>query len=60
MRLKDEEGKQLSDTEIVENISSLVIGGYISTSLSIMWALYFLAISPHVLQRLRVHIYLSF
>ncbi|KAJ0982847.1 hypothetical protein J5N97_011102 [Dioscorea zingiberensis] len=53
MRLKDEEGKQLRDEEVVDNIVSLVLGGYVSTSLAIMWALYFISKSPHVFQKLK-------
>ncbi|KAJ0982829.1 hypothetical protein J5N97_011084 [Dioscorea zingiberensis] len=53
MRLKDEEGKQLGDDEVVDNIVSLVLAGYVSTSLAIMWALYFISKSPHVFQKLK-------
>ncbi|KAL5723847.1 ent-kaurenoic acid monooxygenase [Ranunculus cassubicifolius] len=55
MRMKDEEGKFLSDEEVVDNIISLVMAGYESTSLASMWALYYLAKSPDVLQKLRVN-----
>lgn len=54
IQLKDDEGNQLSDTEILDNIVSLVVAGYESTSLSIMWALYYLPKYPNVLQKLRV------
>lgn len=54
MRLRDEEGKQMSDTEVLDNMLSLVVAGYESTSLSIMWALYYLPKYPHVLLKLRV------
>lgn len=53
MQLKDDEGKQLSDTEVLDNIVSLVVAGYESTSLAIMWALYYLPKYPNVLQKLR-------
>ncbi|KAL3845996.1 hypothetical protein ACJIZ3_003399 [Penstemon smallii] len=53
MQMKDEEGKQLSETEILDNIVSLVLAGYTSTSLAIMWAFYYLAKYPDVLQKLR-------
>ncbi|WOH10489.1 hypothetical protein DCAR_0729958 [Daucus carota subsp. sativus] len=53
IRMKDEEGKELSDTEVLDNIVSLVIAGYESTSLAIMWSLYYLAKYPNVLQKLR-------
>ena len=48
------EDKQLSDTEVIDNIVSLVVAGYVSTSLAIMWAIYYLAKYPQVLQKLRV------
>nr|ALI58397.1 ent-kaurenoic acid oxidase 3 [Scoparia dulcis] len=53
MQMKDEDGKQLSDVEVLDNIVSLVVAGYTSTSLAIMWAFYYLAKCPHVLERLR-------
>ncbi|XP_010933628.1 ent-kaurenoic acid oxidase 1 isoform X2 [Elaeis guineensis] len=53
MRVKDEEGKQLSDDEVVDNMITFVIGGYKSTALAMMWALYHISKSPEVLQRLR-------
>ncbi|KAM7273973.1 hypothetical protein ACFE04_028637 [Oxalis oulophora] len=53
MQIKDEEGNNLSDQEILDNIVSLVIGGYESTALSVMWAIYYLAKYPQVLDKLR-------
>ncbi|KAK3030718.1 hypothetical protein RJ639_037215, partial [Escallonia herrerae] len=53
MELKDDEGKQLRDVEVLDNIVSLVVGGYEAISLSKMWALYLLAKYPAVLQKLR-------
>ncbi|KAI3726902.1 hypothetical protein L1987_66709 [Smallanthus sonchifolius] len=46
MRLKDEEGGQLSDMEIVDNIVSILVGGYESTTLATTWAVYYLAKYP--------------
>jgi len=54
MQIEDGEGDKLSDKEVVDNIVSLVIGGYMSTSLSSMWAIYLLAKHPIVLKKLRV------
>ncbi|XP_052174793.1 ent-kaurenoic acid oxidase 1-like isoform X8 [Diospyros lotus] len=54
MKLKNEEGKPLMDVEVIDNIVNLLVGGYISTSLAMMWALYYLAEYPDVLQKLRV------
>ena len=56
MQIKDDEGDKLSDKEVIDNIVSLVIGGYASTALSAMWAIYYLAKYPNVLQKLRVYI----
>ncbi|KAI4365905.1 hypothetical protein MLD38_021844 [Melastoma candidum] len=53
MQVKDEEGNKLSDREVVDNIVSLVLGGFESTTLSIMWAIYYLAEYPKVLEKLR-------
>ncbi|KAJ0709091.1 putative cytochrome P450 [Helianthus annuus] len=53
MRLKDEEGGQLSDIEIVDNIVGILIGGYETTTLATMWGVYYLAKYPKVLQKLR-------
>ncbi|XP_038703603.1 ent-kaurenoic acid oxidase 2-like isoform X2 [Tripterygium wilfordii] len=53
MEIKDEQGNQLSDTEVIENSMGLVIGGYESTSLATMWVVYCLAKYPNVLQKLR-------
>ncbi|KAI5410482.1 hypothetical protein KIW84_055839 [Lathyrus oleraceus] len=54
MQIEDDEGDKLSDKEVVDNIVSLVLGGYISTSLVSMWAIYLLAKHPNVLEKLRV------
>lgn len=59
MKLKDEEGSQLSDIEVLDNIVSLLVGGYESTTLASMWAVYYLAKYPKVLEKLRVRINLS-
>lgn len=56
MQMKDEQGSKLSEDEVLDNIVSLIIAGYISTSAAIMWALYYLAKYPDVLQKLQVHI----
>ncbi|GFZ03648.1 hypothetical protein Acr_16g0002720 [Actinidia rufa] len=53
MQLKDEQGRHLSEIEVLDNIVSLVVAGYESTSLSMMWALYYLAKYPNVLKKLR-------
>jgi ent-kaurenoic acid hydroxylase len=53
MKLKDDEGKLLSDDEVLDNIVNLVVAGYETTSLTIMWSFYYLAKYPKVLQKLR-------
>lgn len=54
MQIRDENGDKLSDQEVLDNIVSLVIAGFGSTSLASMWAIYYLAKYPDVLQKLRV------
>jgi ent-kaurenoic acid hydroxylase len=54
MELEDEQGKKLSDDEVVDNIVSVVVAGYESTASAIMWATYHLAKSPDILAKLRV------
>lgn len=54
MQMKDEDGFRLTDNEVLDNIVSLVLGGYMSTSLALMWAVYYLAKYPNVLLKLRV------
>ncbi|WJX30934.1 ent-kaurenoic acid monooxygenase [Trifolium repens] len=53
IQIEDSEGGKLSDKEVIDNIVSLVFGGYISTSIVSMWAIYLLAKHPNVLQKLR-------
>ncbi|XP_076893916.1 ent-kaurenoic acid oxidase 1-like [Bidens hawaiensis] len=53
MKMKDEEGGRLSDTEILDNIVSILVAGYESTALATMWVVYYLAKFPNVLQKLR-------
>ncbi|KQJ81818.1 hypothetical protein BRADI_5g03264v3 [Brachypodium distachyon] len=54
MQLEDEQGNKLSDEEVLDNMVSLVVGGYESTSSAIMWAVYHLAKSPDVLAKIRM------
>uniref|UniRef100_A0A804LIA5 Ent-kaurenoic acid oxidase 1 n=1 Tax=Zea mays TaxID=4577 RepID=A0A804LIA5_MAIZE len=53
MEMEDEQGKKLCDDEVVDNIVSLIVAGYESTSNAMMWAVYHLAKSPHALHKLR-------
>ncbi|XP_047050451.1 ent-kaurenoic acid oxidase-like [Lolium rigidum] len=53
MRMEDEQGKKLSDDEVVDNIVSLVVAGYESTASAITWATYHLAKSTDALSKLR-------
>ncbi|KAJ6977370.1 hypothetical protein NC653_029314 [Populus alba x Populus x berolinensis] len=46
MQIEDDEGSQLSDQEVLDNIVGLVIAS--------TWAIYYLAKYPHVLAKLRV------
>ncbi|KAK2631071.1 hypothetical protein EUGRSUZ_L03454 [Eucalyptus grandis] len=43
-QIKDEEGKKLSDQEVLDNIIILVIAGYESTALASLWAIYYIPI----------------
>ncbi|XXG64218.1 hypothetical protein AAC387_Pa05g2224 [Persea americana] len=52
-QIRDEEGKQLGDEEVLDNIIFLVIAGYESTSIATMWSLYYLCKYPNVLRQLR-------
>lgn len=54
MQMKDEEGNRLSEDEVLDNIVTLILAGYTSTSIVIMFALYYLARFPDVLQKLKV------
>ncbi|GLU21471.1 hypothetical protein SLE2022_376080 [Rubroshorea leprosula] len=53
MQVKDKQGNKLSDQEAIDNILSFVIGGYESTSLASMWAVYYQEKFPNVLKKLR-------
>ncbi|KAL0298035.1 UNVERIFIED_CONTAM: Abscisic acid 8'-hydroxylase 3 [Sesamum calycinum] len=53
MQMKDDDGEQLTETEVLDNIVSLVVAGYTSTSVAIMWAFYYLAMHPNVVEKLR-------
>lgn len=50
----DENGTKLNEVEVMENIVSLILGGYESTSNVMTWGLYYLAKYPDVLERLKV------
>lgn len=60
MQTKDEEGNRLTDIEVLDNIVTLLVAGYTSTALAIMWAIYYLAKSPDVLEKLRVNLMILF
>ncbi|KAK8937615.1 Beta-amyrin 11-oxidase [Platanthera guangdongensis] len=49
----DENGAKLREIEVVENIVSLILGGYESTSDVMMWGLYYLAKHPDILEKLK-------
>ncbi|XP_030531455.1 ent-kaurenoic acid oxidase 2-like [Rhodamnia argentea] len=53
LQIEDEDGNKLNDDEVVDNIVSLVIGGYESISRACAWAFYYLASYPDVLHKLR-------
>lgn len=49
----DENGAKMKEIEVVENIVSLILGGYESTSDVMMWGLYYLAKHPDILEKLK-------
>ncbi|XP_021907863.1 beta-amyrin 11-oxidase-like [Carica papaya] len=53
MQIKDGDGKQLSDEEVLDNIVTLFLGGFETTATVSAWAMYYLAKNPEILQRLR-------
>ncbi|KAJ0985896.1 hypothetical protein J5N97_004252 [Dioscorea zingiberensis] len=53
MDYTDENGNRLSDVEVLDNIFSLILGGYESTSNVMTWALYYLAKYPEILEKLK-------
>lgn len=57
MYLKDEDGNQLSDMEVLDNMTGFVVAGFETTAASIVWAIYYLAKFPKVLQKLRVRLH---
>ncbi|XVF09154.1 hypothetical protein REPUB_Repub07fG0067200 [Reevesia pubescens] len=53
IEMKDEDGNKLGEQEVVDNIVSLIVGGYESTSIASMWAIYYVAKFPMVLKKLQ-------
>lgn len=51
----DENGNRLNDVEVLDNIFSLILGGYESTSNVMTWSLYYLAKYPQILERVKVN-----
>lgn len=54
IQMEDEEGSQLSDEEVLDNIVNLTLGGFTPIAVAAMWAVYYLAKLPNVLNKLRV------
>ncbi|KAI7986459.1 Ent-kaurenoic acid oxidase 2 [Camellia lanceoleosa] len=50
--LQDGAGNKLCDEEVIDSIIGLVVAGYEPTALASMWAIYYLAKFPKVLQKL--------
>lgn len=53
MESVDENGDKLTETEIKENVVSIILGGYESTSNVMAWGLYYLAKYPEELKKLK-------
>ncbi|GLJ23896.1 hypothetical protein SUGI_0454100 [Cryptomeria japonica] len=49
----DANGDKLSEEEVLDNITSILLGGYESTACSMTWALYYLCKYPEVLSKLK-------
>ncbi|XP_020268060.1 ent-kaurenoic acid oxidase 2-like [Asparagus officinalis] len=49
----DENGNKLNEVEVMENIVSLILGGYESTSNVMTWGLFYLAKYPEILEKLK-------
>lgn len=60
MKMKDKEGKQLSDEEVLDNVIHTTSVAHISIAYAVTWSIYFLASSPHVLHKLRVNFFILF
>ena len=59
MQMKDKEDNYLEDDTVLQNTLSTIHIGYTSITDTVGWALYFVAKSPEVYQKLRVcNIYL--
>lgn len=55
MGIVDSDGQRLNEKEIRDNLTSLLLAGYESTSSSMIWAIYYLSKYPNVLSKLKVY-----
>ncbi|MEL4896667.1 cytochrome P450 [Crocosphaera sp. Alani8] len=55
MLAKDEEGNQMSDQELQDELITLLIAGHETTASSLTWALYWIHYCPEVEEKLRSH-----
>ncbi|KAL2903132.1 Beta-amyrin 11-oxidase, partial [Bienertia sinuspersici] len=53
LQVKDKEGKQLSEEEVLDNVVSTIHIGHASIAFVMTWSLYFLSKFPHVFQKLK-------
>ncbi|KNA07956.1 hypothetical protein SOVF_167100, partial [Spinacia oleracea] len=53
LEMKDEEGRHLSEQEVLENVLSTILLGHMSIAYVLTWSLYFLHKSPQLLLKLR-------
>lgn len=53
---RDSNGQQMSDTELRDQLVSLLLLGYETTAASLAWAFYWILSSPSVLERLQIEL----
>jgi len=56
MSAHDDNGQQLTDVELRDQLVSLLLLGYETTAAALAWAFYLIHSSPEVLQKLRAEL----
>lgn len=54
MEVKDEDGKQLEDEDIIDLLLVFLLAGHESSAHGILWTIIYLLEHPHVFQRAKV------
>ena len=60
MEVKDEEGRQLEDEDIIDLLLIFLLAGHESSAHGILWTIIYLTENPHVFQKAKVLIILIF